>query len=749
MTSKKIKGSKDSIVRKNDFSEKFIVFMFLVFATFVIVIFLQGSNLLGNVVSNLQLDKTSYNTSEYIKGTATLTLDPEDILPANSTLTFAILTNASKCQLSYACQNGISKPWHQISNTTGECIVYKQDPEGDCCMQDTNCSQIILNHDFDAGTTRWQKNTGVTSELEYSWYDSAGESHTSSVIIENGESLSTNYTQYLSQSFTGRMYRVKDFATGGGNVGGTMDNIPVPAPVPYESLNGSIAWQEIYPGQTCAFEIVLRSNNSRGLHYYYKLNNVDSACNDIYKPNETEKYINRTLESSDPEIQMNWDDFHINIYSDWLGNGFNTTDYIETIQFNSYTKKVSDNFYTQRVIINNVTLTTKDGVNGINLTCTKNKKCCLAGTGYGNYYGDQISSCESGYECWQYCANSSKVKLSTFLTKTGGRKNQTGEGECQALVNGNILPLEDYCEIGGLGVGKGYTAAYENGTVVSYRLNLSDSTVKLKVPAQNGTYIYSWIFSYLPISYRENPNSCGEDSNESCEIIIFAKAIPFTVGTSGSPNTCTANWTNCGNWSSCINGTETQTCQDAEQCPENAPTYMKDFTRSCGCIPDSYQCSGSLYQQCAPDGSTWNTIIDCATQGQSCDVTQNGCYTPCTPSCEGVSCNGSDGCGGTCTSACGTGGSIFKKWYFWVIVIVVLAGVLAFLLMTLLKGKKKGLSLGKGKTIQPGQAEYPELVSYIRDASATGATKADIQAKLIEAGWPNDAIEKSFKFVGM
>ena len=755
MVSKKQKRASTS-VKRNDFSEKFIVFMFLVFATLVVVIFFQGSdqnNLMGKVISGLQLEKNEYNASETIRGTVTLTLDSQDTIPANATLTFAILTNASKCQLNYACQNGLSKPWHVVNNITGECEISKQDPEGDCCMQDTNCSQIILNHDFNAGVVRWNKNTGngIGAE-EIPWMESEENWITSTVAFETGESLNINFSQQLSQIFTGRMPSVtNDLIMRRSSLFGTPgDSQPVYL-IEYDSLNGTFAWGEFYGEGTCAFEIVLRSNTSKGLHYYYKLND---ACVSTYKPDGTEAYINKTAPAGS-EIEtglITWENFHFNIYKDWT-TAFNPSvdDYISDIQFISHTLWIGGSRNTQKLIIDNVTLTTEQGAEAnLTLSCTNNKNCCLEGTGYGNYYGGQIS-CKNEEECWQYCANSSKTKLSVFITKTGLKKNQTAEEECQAIVDGNIIKLIDRCELSG--VGKGYTAAYStNGTVVSYKLNLSDSTIKVKAPSKNGTYILLWRFEYLPITPG---NQCGEEYNESC--IIFQKAAKFTVGIPLTP--CQANFTNCGNWSECVNNSRSQVCEDMNSCPENAPTYLKEFLQQgCGCTPNAFQCSGSIYQQCSPDGATWNTITDCGVSGQYCDVSQ-GCYTPCTPFCEGVECNGSDGCGGTCTLNCGSGGgldlgSLFKKWYFWVIVIVVLVGVFAVLLMTLLKGKKKGIGTGTGprsiKSITPqGQAEYPELVSYIRDAAAAGASKQDTKSKLIEAGWPNEAIDKSFKFVGM
>jgi hypothetical protein len=63
--------------------------------------------------------------------------------------------------------------------------------------------------------------------------------------------------------------------------------------------------------------------------------------------------------------------------------------------------------------------------------------------------------------------------------------------------------------------------------------------------------------------------------------------------------------------------------------------------------------------------------------------------------------------------------------------------------LVVIPAMKKGKA--RGKPISSNQ--YPELVSYIKDAMNAGASKQDIITKLQEAGWPRDAINAAFKGV--
>ena len=49
------------------------------------------------------------------------------------------------------------------------------------------------------------------------------------------------------------------------------------------------------------------------------------------------------------------------------------------------------------------------------------------------------------------------------------------------------------------------------------------------------------------------------------------------------------------------------------------------------------------------------------------------------------------------------------------------------------------------KSFDQPKKENSELINYIRDALASGATNKEIRQKLLEAGWPNNAIDDAFK----
>ena len=48
--------------------------------------------------------------------------------------------------------------------------------------------------------------------------------------------------------------------------------------------------------------------------------------------------------------------------------------------------------------------------------------------------------------------------------------------------------------------------------------------------------------------------------------------------------------------------------------------------------------------------------------------------------------------------------------------------------------------MGKKKVKVPA-----ELISYVKDALAAGASKAEIKAKLLEVGWPKEVVDEALK----
>ena len=550
-----------------------------------------------------------------------------------------------------------------------------------------------------------------------------------------------------------------------------------------DALRWSVAWQQQkgYGGDyPCAFEVVVKGINATGtlnkkLHYYYKLNNYCSHDAN----NATEKYIDMIVpgESTyDPYVveSMIWDVKAKDLYANWITKTTAQTDAwigydddtIVGIQLVSHARTSSSDIYGQKVWFDYFIMA-KPGWDEIKNCTALGKKCCLEGTGTGDYFGDQLD-CENNYECWSSCSDSKSMNLMKFIQRSDApsKYNKT-DGLCQAMINGTILKLTDYCD--SLYAGNGYSACsattgtcsnWANPNTYNIELGPGANFVDLKTPTQNGTYSLVWRYSYLPLDYNGvDPMDCGLNMDESCRIIIFEKSSPFTVG-SGTQGNCTPNWV-IVNTSSCISNTQTVVKEDLSRCPQNAPDYRQMIAQACtstsGCTPNDYQCSDTVYQQCSPDGASWITILDCSSEGKACDVSQQGCYNVCEPYCEGVSCNGDDGCGGICSNNCSTEKPLFGQWYFWVIVVAGL--VVVFIILALKVFKKKGKSdekdlsaeqefAGGNPEAQFSNPDNAEIISYIKDAMGSGASKQDVKAKLLEAGWPEDSINEAFKETG-
>jgi len=100
-------------------------------------------------------------------------------------------------------------------------------------------------------------------------------------------------------------------------------------------------------------------------------------------------------------------------------------------------------------------------------------------------------------------------------------------------------------------------------------------------------------------------------------------------------------------------------------------------------------------------------------------------------------------------------GSIFSSWIIWVVIVIILLGAFVFLLLSVLKKKPKKVGgrlesrISSSSSNSGASGENSEIVAYINEAVASGLSKEDIKAKLSEAGWPDDVIEKSFLDAGI
>ncbi|MEM2031527.1 MAG: hypothetical protein QXG83_01820 [Candidatus Pacearchaeota archaeon] len=528
--------------------------------------------------------------------------------------------------------------------------------------------------------------------------------------------------------------------------------------IPSNSLSWAVAWEDtLGEGRNCAFEVVIKSNNNRSLHYYYSLNQICQAPSN----NMTDKYI--ILSAPDPTEDpsyyggINWKKEERDLYSDW-NNAFGSESVEDTlieVKLISYTKFVGEYFYNQKVWWDYIKLV-KPGYYEAKDCLSQGKKCCLEGTGYGTYFGDQLK-CDYG-ECWEYCAESKVLTLKQFIqnSETRNKYNKTS-GECQFVRDGTVVSLNDYCYPGY--AGSGYTACINTGSNApancknwsnAYEVNLSK--LNLRLPSQNGSYTLNVSFIYA---------NTAEEVYE-----IFSRTMSLAVGEvvgGGGGAGGQENWA-CDAWSACINGlqyancTETNTgrqelknrtccwsCTEWEpsECPENLtqtrtcvesttmecliqnatkPDEVQSCTRTRPCSQDDWQCSA--WSKCE-EGRRYRTC----NKINNCDENDPSSYVPV----QEESCRK----------------TIFGGLMIYIIIIIIAAAVAILLFLKFFRKPSTGLP---GKTLEvkkaKPEARYPEVVSYIKEALAAGASKKEIETKLLEAGWPKDIIDESFAAAG-
>ncbi|MCS7134408.1 MAG: hypothetical protein NZ889_00915 [Candidatus Pacearchaeota archaeon] len=519
--------------------------------------------------------------------------------------------------------------------------------------------------------------------------------------------------------------------------------------IPYQSLKWAVAWQDVLgEGKNCAFEVIVRSNN-RSLHYYYKLNNVCSKPSD----NTTDKYIElapptATQDPYDP-LSVYWKIESRDLYSDWKSKfGAQENDVLVEIQLVSHAKKVDTTYYNQRVWWDYIKLN-KYGYTEPSDSCiARGKKCCAKETGFGNYFGDQLKCpTELGEtECWSSCTDFAHLTLTQFIRSSDARtKYNTTEGECQFVKDGQVISLNDYCYPGY--AGRGYTACLNTGSNAPINCRNWDNTytlflnnLALKAPNQSGSYILKAEFFYT--------NQIGET------IEIFSRSLGFIVGdVIFGGGGAVENW-ECSPWSSCINGIQFTNCTEIQ-------TGRREVKNRTCC----WACSEWQPAECPENRTQTRTCIlsmidECPIQSaekpnemQSCEPS----LQPCTEEdwrcvddakcingirrrmCEKIRpCDEATGYVPDTEIECRKGFRIGGLTIYIVIVAVAAAVAILLLLKILKKPTKK----------QEKKARYPEVVSYIKEALAAGASRKEIETKLLEAGWPKDIIDESFGAAG-
>ena len=522
--------------------------------------------------------------------------------------------------------------------------------------------------------------------------------------------------------------------------------------------------------EACAFEIVLKGENDdgdeRNLHYYYKLNDECPMPSDTAK----DKYISRPLSQEQLKEEK------INVVNDWISKGWSYNDTIKAIAIIAHGKfdSTSGIVYGQKVYFDDVKLKLK--AKEVSNRCEERstwqspKQCCLAGTGYGNYYGNQLE-CDEGYECWSHCAPYIEKTLDQ-LTRTYGihgynKYNKSVYGEAKAVIDGQVIELGCY---GGdwLNEGEGFTACIDTSSSAPYHCRDWDNTYEaeikrlsqtrhFKAPLKEGNYELVFRVEY-------NSSTCPPDQ---ANIVIAEKSIAFSVGTTQQ---CIPNWVNCTNQTICNENTNyteiiKTVCVDANDC-------------GIPCPPDVCINYGPTGNRCEP------TLRPCDEQDYSCDEWQP---IPCSPdenltrNCELIDptiCNESDPSSVMPETSMLCNVDVITSYvqekadagvprknvekelislgwpkatvkeilddvygkekvnllYVWILLVVVL--IVAFIIL-MFRAREK---MGKKKVKVPA-----ELISYVKDALAAGASKAEIKAKLLEVGWPKEVVDEALK----
>jgi len=373
-------------------------------------------------------------------------------------------------------------------------------------------------------------------------------------------------------------------------------------------------------------------------------------------------------------------------------------------------------------------------------SCTeRGKECCLINeTGLGNWYGWQLT-CAMG-TCFDECTKPIEMTLQEFVSLVGEDVNVSNE-QYYAVGKGWL---------GGSGLGYAYCTETDECTN-DLKLNLED--MEIVVPSYIGDYIF-----LVNMSYNDR-------------IQLSTARQEFSVGEAGTAPTCPdsdytftpGQWSS---WSACSpQGKQTKTrtlygvYEGSDNCPE---TRNKTETeeRNCtyqSCIPD-WQ-----WQKCEPGEKQYkedkkrcdpDNLIDFTTE-RDCCVEDWRCteWSPCidgqqTRSCEDIGNNGrpcetefdkppeSQSC--IVTEKPGT------SIWIWIIVAAIVVIVMVILFVTKTIHFPSG---GRGKPKAEEETEYSELVNYIRQAQSYGSSNQEIEQKLKDAGWPQDAIDKAFKAV--
>ncbi|UZE94167.1 MAG: hypothetical protein IB618_01165 [Candidatus Pacearchaeota archaeon] len=793
------KRHKEPAVKRMPYNtkEKIVLILFLIFVVVAIMILFRESPtpkmpVTGVATLTSELARSSYNRSSNFNGSVKLMLQPGDLLPPNTEINFLVYTNKPKCS-KYLCDNNQEISWFIYNETLGECVVNRADPEGICCqMMGPQCRQIIINSGFEdiwgSLPRSWTPSVvgmaGNAFGIEEYWMDPLGQV-TSIVAFTDSNSIqmTQGYAAFY-QDLTARASPISAFRKGyiperkatysssGSNFETenelNFDGLSFQGILLSDPLQWKLNWYKYDLG--CAFELVIKSNSGKKLHYYYPIDNACSftAIYPNYNPN-IDAFIPKTL----PTIS-NWSNESADLYSDWIAQGWPENDLVKEIWIISHGKPSTTWPYAQIVRWDDIKLTkTTTGVTPSDLCEARGKKCCAEGTGLGSYF-EQFECPEEGDECWSSCAANLPLTLATFVREsTSDNKRNITSGFFQYIKNPSEWSDEDtqsgrckdsICTL--FDFGSGYAACLDTSSNAPsscknwdniYELFLDDLT-HFKTPGENGTYDL-----VVKIQYKPTNKYCGTIQDpqtgewitlETCTMYEVKQSfrvgevcepvwqctewLPYPctdkqtrnctdttcgLGTKTEERACCVeNWS-CGSWGDCVDSYRTRTCVDLNNCSTTHILNDTWYDPICAALPpctaDDWSCTQWQPTICPETGIQYRT---CDLIG-TCDPQDPSSYIPVEEK--------------TCIPPEPEKPAL--GWLIYVLIGVILLAAIIFIV--------KQFILPKAGKKPKAKESYPELTSYIRDALATGATRAEIKAKLKGAGWPENSINAAFKAI--
>lgn len=307
---------------------------------------------------------------------------------------------------------------------------------------------------------------------------------------------------------------------------------------------------------------------------------------------------------------------------------------------------------------------------------------------------------------------------------------------------------------------------------------ISLNNLGLEAPENEGTYKVSSTFGYgnlvfskdsivitviKPVVYHYKgclDNECitknsSTPHNDTCDSDSDCKGV----------GGCNELW-QYTNFSECISGQRTRECYDINQCntTDAKPSFCLQigtrFIETQNCCESSWSCDewsacyehqGALIQsmtcndinRCSAQNLSYTQLRECCSEEWNCN------WGPCINGLETQYCQEISNCGTNFTKpqeqtrGCKVSG---KGIAWWIVLIIIFSVIIVAAVVLFATGVIKFPKKGKVEGGVVGEAgAYPELTNYIKSAAAAGMSKDEIRRKLVETGWPEDAVDSELK----